>query len=253
MNNELASDIVMACALATALPEAFSDLVGALEEEENMDSLPKTVDGLRLVRNLIKLCGLDNPDCVPAEITSLAELKAAKAAINALVYKEYIPKIMSDPPQLEQLNAMPYLDGAIAYGDAYLARTTLSEFQKQSAKMTLTPAVRVEALRQLHLATLASAKTKLDFAAIQHTVEKVVTITGTETFEPPTDFMDHYNSQEEVEIKVRDGLEKLAKDLMLNFSSEASRPNPLRTSTSYLLSYCKVGQKMSAASDLGIN
>jgi hypothetical protein len=211
------------------------------------------VEGLRLRRDLIERCGLDSTDCVPLKITSLSELKDARDTVNSLVYKEYLPRIMSESPQLSHLNVKSYLDGAIAYGNAHLAEVELSELKTQSTKMALAPAIRLEALKKLPLVLLEDADARLDFAAIQRAVEKVVDITGTETFEPPSDFMDYPDSLRDAERTVKRSLRALVNSLMIDFASDASRPNPLRISTSYLLAYCKVGREMSGANDLSID
>lgn len=253
MNDELATDALIAYGVATSLPRYFSELIDALEDESDPDSIAGALDGLRLQRSLIELCSLDDPDCAPLIVTSVADLRDAKDTVTALVYEEYLPKIMAEPPQLAHLNVMSYLDGAIAYGDAYLSQTVLSQLQTQSAKMTLTPAVRLDALRKLPLEALANAKTRLDLVGLQRAVEEVVAITDTETFEPPSDFMQSSDSPEEAERNIRTGLQALVEELTIDFASDASRPNPLRTSASYLLAYCKVGQEMSAAQDLDIS
>ncbi len=253
MNDELATDTLVAYEVAVNLPRDLSELIDALEDGNDLDSIAKAVETLRCRRNLVELCGLDDSDCIPMKISSLAELRIARDVINTRVYWECISKLMSDPPQLSQWGVIPYLDGAVAYGDTYTTKAMVSELKTQSARMTLLPAVRLEALKTLPAEALMDIGGKLDLATIQRTVEEVVAITGTETFEPPTDFMDRHDSPEEVEIRVRDGLQALARDLMIDFASEASRPNPLRTSTSYLLAYCKVGQAMSSANDLDIS
>lgn len=253
MNDELATDVLIAYGVATGLSTDFSELINVFEDGGGLDEVAAAVEELRLRKDLIERCGMDSSEHAPLKITSVAELKDARDAVNSLIHKEYLPELMSDSPQLSNLNVMPYVDGAIAYGNAHLAEVALSELKTQSTKMTLAPAVRLEALKKLPLALLEGADARLDFAAVQRAVEEVVDITGTETFEPPSDFMDYPDSLRDAERTVRRSLRTLVNSLMIDFASDSSRPNPLRTSTSYLLAYCKVGQEMSGANDLSID
>jgi hypothetical protein len=118
--------------------------------------------------------------------------------------------------------------------------------------MTIPPTVRLEALVKLPLDILGGDEAKLDLAAIQSSLEEVVAITNTETFEPPTDGVKRFDSVDEVASEVLLRLQMLVNSLTIDFASTSSRANPLSNTISYLLTYCKLGQEMSVIDSLDV-
>ena len=249
MDDELATNILLAYGIASTTVGDFRELDRVMADEGDAEQMAEVVGQLRLRKNLIELFGLDSPGCEPLEITSATELETAVRAVEDLVYGEYIPNLLSDSPQVANFGVMPYLDGAIVYAETYLNQGMLAELRDMSDAMTISPTVRLAALRALPVASLNDPETDLDLGEVQRAVEEVVRITDTETFEPPMEYAGSQDSLEEVRDRVRNDLRSLMGQLTVDPASDASRPNPLRTSTSYLLAFCKLGQAMALTHD----
>lgn len=254
MNEGPSTAILMAYTVANIAANQlgwFLELTGS----DNSTTLPPADDtvallgALKITREMTKLCCIDAEDNTGA-ISDLEQLHQAIKEFREFVYSKYLlqlPHVVADANlQLPKAPFGKYLEEAIKYMELALVDQMFNSLHTQSANMALSASIRLLALSELPLQATRDPNEHLDFDAVATVLKQVAEVTSTELFKPSREFMEDYETVDQVEKAIRTALQDVASDLAISFVHDTE--NSLRTMLSYLIAYCEVGKAM-----VGIN